>query len=238
VADEASARRVGYGGMILEGALAILVLVAVGSSLPYDDYLSIVWSDGGSNPVLAFALGVGGIIHNSLGISLSMGAIIGILMIEGFVVTTLDSAVRLNRYLFEELWGMIFDRVPRIMTKFWFNSGLSVVIMFLMAYFNAFKLIWPLFGSANQLMAALALIAVSVWLYRRGRKNWFTMIPAIFMVVTTIASLIYLLINTYIPGGNIILIVADIVLLGLAGGVIVLSLKSIAQRRHAAGHVR
>jgi carbon starvation protein len=167
-----------------------------------------------------------------------MGAIIGILMIEGFVVTTLDSAVRLNRYLFEELWGMIFDRVPDVMTKFWFNSGLSVVIMFLMAYFNAFKLIWPLFGSANQLMAALALIAVSVWLYRRGRMNWFTMIPAIFMVVTTIASLIYLLINTYIPGGNNILIVADIVLLGLAGGVIVLSLKSIAQRRHLAGHVR
>lgn len=229
VESESAARRIGYGGMILEGALAILVLVAVGSALPYDDYLQIVWPDKGSNPVLAFSLAVGGIIHNSLGISVSLGAIIGILMIEGFVVTTLDSAVRLNRYLFEELWSMLFRKVPPIMKKFWFNSGLSVLIMFLMAYFNAFKLIWPLFGSANQLMAALALIAISAWLYRRGRKNWFTLIPAVFMVVTTMASLTYLLVNTYLPARKPILIAADIVLLGLAVGVIGLSFKAILE---------
>jgi carbon starvation protein len=234
VKSETAARQVGYGSMILEGALAVLVLVVVGSALPYEDYLQIVWSDEGSNPVLAFSLAVGGIIHHSLGISISLGAIIGILMIEGFVVTTLDSAVRLNRYLFEELWELLFDRVPPILKKFWFNSGLSVVIMFSLAYFNAFKLIWPLFGSANQFMAALALIAVSVWLYRRGRKSWFTMIPAIFMVTTTMASLIYLLINIYLPGGNIILIAADILLLCLAIGVMGLSLKSIVNLRHQA----
>jgi len=232
VASEGAARQVGYGGMILEGALAILVLVAVGSSLPYDDYLRIVWSDQGSNPVLAFSLAVGGLIHHSLGISISIGAIIGILMIEGFVVTTLDSAVRLNRYLFEELWGLLFERVPPLMTRFWFNSGLSVIIMFLMAYFNAFKLIWPLFGSANQFMAALALIAVSVWLYRRGRKNWFTLIPAVFMVVTTMASLVYLLFKTYLPSGNIVLIAADLILLCLAVGVIVLSIKAVIELSH------
>jgi carbon starvation protein len=235
VAGEAAARRIGYGGMILEGGLAILVLVVVAAALPYDDYLQIVWSDAGSNPVLAFSLAVGGIINHSLGISISLGAIIGILMIEGFVVTTLDSAVRLNRYLFEELWGLLFRPVPPIMKKFWFNSGLSVVIMFLLAYFNAFKLIWPLFGSANQFMAALALIAVSVWLYRRGRKSWFTLIPAIFMVTTTMASLIYLLINTYLPSGNFILIAADILLLGLALGVIGLSFKAIIGLRHQSG---
>jgi carbon starvation protein len=236
VASETAARRVGYGGMILEGGLAILVLLAIGSSLPYDDYLKIVWSEAGSNPVLAFALAVGGMIHNSLGISISIGAIFGILMIEGFVVTTLDSAVRLNRYLFEELWAIIFKQVPPIMKKFWFNSGLSVLIMFALAYFNAFKLIWPLFGSANQLMAALALIAVSVWLYRRGRKSWYAMIPAFFMVVTTIASLVYLLINTYLPSGNSFLIAADLLLLGLALGVISLSLKSVLQLQHKTGN--
>jgi carbon starvation protein len=232
VESEAAARRVGYGGMILEGALAVLVLVTIASALPYEDYLKIVWPDKGSNPVLAFSLAVGNLINHSTGISISLGAIMGILMIEGFVVTTLDSAVRLNRYLFEELWGMLFDRVPPLMKRFWFNSGLSVVIMFLMAYFNAFKLIWPLFGSANQFMAALALIAVSVWLYRRGRKNWFTLIPAVFMVITTMASLIYLLINTYLPAGNIVLIAADILLLGLAVGVIGLSFKAIINLRH------
>jgi carbon starvation protein len=232
VSGEGAARQVGFGGMILEGALAILVLVTLASALPYDDYLNIVWQGSASNPVLAFSLAVGGLIHNSLGISVSLGAIIGILMIEGFVVTTLDSAVRLNRYLFEELWALMFSEVPSIMRKFWFNSGLSVVIMFLLAYFNAFKLIWPLFGSANQFMAALALIAVSVWLYRRGRKNWYTLIPAVFMVVTTMASLVYLLINTYLPAGNIILIAADILLLGLAVGVIGLSFKAIISLRH------
>lgn len=233
VASEPAARRVGYGGMILEGALAVLVLTALASSLPYDDYLQIVWPDTGANPVLAFALAVGGLLHHTLGISLSIGAILGILMIEGFVVTTLDSAVRLNRYLFEELWALLFVRVPTVMKKFWFNSGLSVIIMFLLAYFNAFRLIWPLFGSANQLMAALALIAVSVWLCRRGRKSWYTLIPAVFMVTTTIASLVYLLFNTYLPSENIVLIAADILLLSLAVGVIGLSFKAIIElRRH------
>jgi carbon starvation protein len=228
VTSEPAARRVGFGGMILEGALAVLVLVTIGSGLAYHDYLNIVWpAHAASNPVLAFALAVGSIIHHGFGIPISIGAIMGILMIEGFVVTTLDSAVRLNRYLFEELWALLFDHVPAVMSKFWFNSGISVVVMFLLAYFNAFKLIWPLFGSANQLMAALALVAVSVWLYRRGRKSWFTMIPAVFMVTTTIASLIYLLVNTYMPAGNIVLIAADLLLLGLAIGVIGLSFKAI-----------
>lgn len=231
VTSESSARRVGFGGMILEGLLAILVLVVLASALSYDDYIRIVWPEIGSNPVLAFALAVGGMIHHGFGIPVAVGAIIGILMIEGFVVTTLDSAVRLNRYLFEELWALLFDKVPAVMSKFWFNSGLSVVIMFLLAYFNAFKLIWPLFGSANQLMAALALIAVSVWLYRRGRKSWYAMIPAVFMVATTIASLVYLLIRTYLPSGNVVLIGADILLLALALGVIGLSFKAIARLR-------
>jgi carbon starvation protein len=231
--NERTARLVGFGGMTLEGALAILVLVTIGSSIAYGDYMQIVWADKGSNPVLGFALAVGGMVQHGFGIPISIGAILGILLVEGFVVTTLDCAVRLNRYLFEELWGMLFTRVPRLMTKFWFNSGLSVVVMFLFAYFNAFKLIWPLFGSANQLMAALTLIAVSVWLYRRGRKNWFTLMPAVFMVITTIASLIYLLVKIYMPSGNVILIVSDILLLVLALGVIGLSFRSIVDLRRA-----
>ncbi|MFH1699429.1 MAG: carbon starvation CstA family protein, partial [Candidatus Zixiibacteriota bacterium] len=230
VRNESSARKIGFGGMVLEGALAVLVLLALASSLGYSDYLNIVWPDSGSNPVLAFALAVGGLMNGSLGIPISVGAVMGILLIEGFVVTTLDSAVRLNRYLFEEFWSLIFDPVPSLLRKFWFNSGISVIIMFLLAYFNAFRLIWPLFGTANQLMAALALIAVSAWLFRKGRKNWFTLIPAVFMVITTVASLIYLLIMTYLPSGNIVLIIADLILLALSFGVVAISLQSVAGR--------
>lgn len=231
---ESSARKIGFGAMALEGALAVLVLVTVASSLPYADYLTIVWADSGSNPVLAFALAAGGLLHNSLGIPIALGAICGILLIEGFVITTLDAAVRLNRYLFEEFWNLIFPTVPKIMTRFWFNSGLSVVIMFLMAYFNAFKLIWPLFGSTNQLLAALALIAVSVWLNLRGNRSWFTLIPAMFMVATTLASLSILLIGTYLPARNFALIIADSLLIVLSLGVIGLSLKTLRDLRKAA----
>jgi carbon starvation protein len=219
--------------MALEGALAVLVLVTVASSLPYGDYLKIVWPASGSNPVLAFALAAGGLLHSSLGIPIALGAICGILLIEGFVITTLDAAVRLNRYLFEEFWVLVFPTVPKVMTKFWFNSGLSVVIMFLMAYFNAFQLIWPLFGSTNQLLAALALIAVSVWLTLRGRHSWFTIAPAVFMVVTTIASLSILLVGTYIPARNAALITADILLIILSLGVIGLSVRMIRGSRKA-----
>jgi len=230
---ESVARTVGYGGMILEGALALLVILTLGVGLSYGDYLKIVWGESGSNPVLAFALATGGIINRSLGIPIAIGAVAGILLIEGFVVTTLDSAVRLNRYLFEELWDLLYRRVPPIMKKKWFNSALSAIIMFLLAYFNAFLLIWPLFGSANQLMAALALISVSIWLYHHGRRSWYALIPAVIMVVTTSTSLIMLLVQIYLPAGKIVLIVADLLLLGLSLGVVVLSLKAAWKQRLA-----
>jgi carbon starvation protein len=98
-----------------------------------------------------------------------------------------------------------------------------------MSLTNGYKLIWPLFGSTNQLLAALTLIAVTAWLHRAGRKNWFTLIPAIVMIVTTIASLTYCLFNDYLrPPGNTILAVIDILLLGLSFGVIRLSIKKPA----------
>jgi carbon starvation protein len=229
VASESDARRIGFNGMVLEGILAALVLLTIGSSLSSSQYVNIVWSDPAkSNPILAFSLSVGNLINSVFPyVSVALGAVIGILMIEGFVVTTLDSAVRLNRYLFEELWALILgDRVPGFMRKYWFNSGLSVLLMFLLAYFNAFTLIWPIFGSANQLLAALSLIAVSVWLYWRGRRSCFTLVPAIFMVVTTLASLAYLLFDKYLPAGNAILVLADILLILLAFGVIALSVRT------------
>jgi len=148
-------------------------------------------------------------------------------MVEGFVVTTLDTAVRLNRYLFEELWGLIFKTVPSLLKKFIFNSALAVALMWVLAYFNTFAALWPIFGTANQLLAALSLIAVSAWLYMRGRKNLITIIPAIFMILTTTASLLILLFTKYIPQKNVTLLVSDILLLLLSLGVVYLSLKTM-----------
>jgi carbon starvation protein len=151
--------------------------------------------------------------------------VFGILLVEGFVITTLDTAVRLQRYLFEELWQVIFKNVPKIMKSYLFNAALCVVLMYLMAYNNAFLVIWPAFGSANQLLASLALIAVSVWLVNRGINALFTVVPAIFMMVTTIYSLFVLLIEKFLPKGNYALSAFAVVLIVLAIGVIGLAYK-------------
>ena len=150
----------------------------------------------------------------------------GILMVEGFVITTLDVAVRLNRYLFEELWQALAENVVPFLKNFWVNSGLAVILMWFLAYSNTFSALWPIFGTANQLLAALTLIAVSVWLYIRGKKNWFTVWPAVFMILTTVASLVILLWNKYLPQKNYILIGMDLLLLVFAGGVAFLAVRT------------
>lgn len=225
VDKESHVRRIGYGGMVLEGILATLVLVAVATGISFQNYMQIVWPAKGANAILGFSLGMGGIMQQSIGIPIAIGTIFGILMIEGFIITTLDSAVRLNRYLFEELWSFLFKEVPPILKTFWFNSGLSVLIMFYLGYSNAYTVIWPIFGSANQLLAGLALIAVSMWLLYRGKPSWFAVLPAIFMMATTITALYNLLVTKYLPTNNIPLVITDVCLIVLSVGVIILSLK-------------
>jgi carbon starvation protein len=226
--SEKHARTIGYNGMLLESILAACVLLVVGSAFLFPEYKSLVWPDvGRSNPILAFSLGVGKLLNQAFSIPIALGSVFGILMVEGFVVTTLDTAVRLNRYLFEELWGLIFKKVPYLFKNFLFNSALAVALMWVLAYFNTFAALWPIFGTANQLLAALSLIAVSTWLYVRGKKNLITVIPAIFMILTTTASLLILLFTKYLPQMNVTLLVADILLLLLSLGVIYLSLRTM-----------
>jgi carbon starvation protein len=228
ISKESEVKVIGYGGMLLEGLLAIGVLIAVGCGIAFSDYTNIVFptiAGAKSNPILAFAAGAGGLLDKAFAIPPVYGTIFGILLVEGFVVTTLDTAVRLNRYLFEELWQVIFKNVPKIMQSYLFNALLCVVLMYIMAYKNAFLVIWPIFGSANQLLASLALIAVSVWLVNKKKTAWFTILPAIFMLLTTIYSLIVLLLEKYLPKKNYMLSVVDILLIILSIGVIYLAFK-------------
>lgn len=228
VSSECDARFIAFGGMILESLLAVGVLLAIFGGLKFHDYMSIVYPTTAgmkSNPILAFSSGLGGILQKGLGIHAVYGTIFGILLVEGFVVTTLDTAVRLNRYLIEELWSFIFKKVPKFLKSYVVNAFIAVALMFLLAYKNTYNIIWPVFGSANQLLAALTMIAISVWLVRRGKPFWFNLLPAIFMMVTTIAALIFLLEKNYLPTKNYPLVAADILLLLLSGGVIILSAK-------------
>lgn len=226
--SEHSARGVGYGGMLLESVLSVLVIVAVAAGLTQEQYQGMVYPSApgaGSNPVLAFAMGMGGLIHRGMGIPMEYGTVFGMLMVEGFIVTTLDTAARLNRYLLEELWSVLFRTPPRVLRSHLFNASLIAGLMFLLCYTNTFKHIWPIFGSANQLMAAVTMVVVSVWLASRSRPSWFATLPALFMMATTLVSLWQLLVGKYIPGHKYPLIATDVVLMILALGIIVLALR-------------
>ena len=225
---ERASRGVGYGGMLLEAVLAVLVVIAVAAGLTLDQYRNLVYPSApgaGSNPVLAFAMGMGALVHRGLGIPMEYGTVFGMLMVEGFIVTTLDTASRLNRYLLEELWSVLFRTTPRLLRNHLFNATLVAGLMFFLCYTNTFKHIWPIFGSANQLMAALTMVVVSVWLASRSRPAWFAVWPALFMMVTTLVSLWRLLVDKYLPGGKYPLMAADILLMLLAVGVIFLALR-------------
>jgi carbon starvation protein len=208
--------------------------------LGYTGYHSIVWPETGrGNAPLAFALGIGKTLEQGFGLSPVYGTLFGILLLEGFVITTIDTFVRLTRYLFEELWTTLFTDPPALFRSRAFNSLLTVGAMVFLAFTNGYKTIWPIFGSANQLLAALTLIAVTAWLVREGRRYLFAAIPAGFMLVTTFASLT-LLLPPYIRDGNWALVAADLALYGLALGVVALTLRFFAaeRRRRISGTAR
>lgn len=237
IAKETDARKVGYLAMIGESVLALAVTLAVSTGVSYAAYQSVLVRpadaalDWKPNPVLAFGLGVAGICEQGLGIPQWLGIVFGLLMVEGFVLDTLDVSIRLNRYLLEEVWSFLFRRVPALLRNFWFNAGLSVIFMIALAINSTAEKLWPIFGSGNQLLAALSLLAVSLWLYRARKPVWFTLIPGLLVGVTTIASLTQLLFRRYLPAGNHLLSVTAVALLVLSLGVIVLMLRSFGRAR-------
>jgi len=222
VESEGHTQAIGFGGMLLEGLLAVCVVSVIAAGLKFSDYVNLVFPAdiSRSNPILAFALASANILKQGLGIPPAFGAVFGILLVEGFVITTLDTAVRLNRYLFEELWAAVFKAPPKIFKSYFFNSFLAVGLMLFLGYTNAYITIWPIFGTGNQLLAALTLIAISAWLMVRGKPAWFTIIPALFMIATTFASLLLLLFTKYLPAANYPLIFANLLLIGLSVGVV------------------
>jgi carbon starvation protein len=240
VPRESDVKRIGYGGMILESFLAILVIAAVGSMLPHGEYMNLVYpADPGvrSNPVLAFALAAGRIIHLAIPfIPISISVVIGILLLEGFVVTTLDAAVRLCRLLIEEFWRFVYaGNPPAVMRAPHFNSAIAVALMLVFALNSMLKQMWPIFGAGNQLIGALALTSVSVWLVQRARHTLYAVMPATFMVITTIAALFIQIRNNFAPGGNLLLGFAACGLLFLSVGVVVVGVSRFAQAVQAPG---
>ncbi|MFN4197153.1 MAG: carbon starvation protein A [Caldimicrobium sp.] len=232
ISRESDARRVGYGAMLLESMLSLGVILAIGAGIAYSTYKEIVYPQvGKGNPVLAFALGAGSLVEKALSIPSYIGLIIGILMLEGFIITTLDTAVRLGRLILEELWGTLFKNPPKVILSHYFNAAIIVIVTFFLAYKNGYAKVWPVFGASNQLLAALALISISLWLTMMKKPKVFTTIPALFLLVTTVCALAYSLIKKFIPAGNTPLIVITIILLLLAVIVFIIAIAKYVQYR-------
>ncbi len=191
--DEASGKLIGFGGMVTEAALAGLVIFIAAGVLVWDptgaesqfgfQYLMTSVGD----PIKAFAIGYGRIISSLPGITLAIGSFFGMVMLNAFVLTTLDTGTRLGRLIFSELLG---KKVPLFKNR-WLASSIILVFAGLMGATEGYKAIWPVFGASNQLVAALALIVVSSYLVAIKRPKKYTLYPAYFMLLTTLAALFY-----------------------------------------------
>lgn len=232
IARESDCRRIGYGAMLLESLLAVVVLVAVAAMLTPGEYLDVVYpADGPSNPMLGFALGTGRLVNLAFPfIPIAVAVVFGILMVEGFVVTTLDTSVRLCRYMFEECWTFAFgERTPAWLRHPLVNTALAVGLMLFFALSGTVRQMWPVFGAGNQLIGALSLITVTVWLAQRARQHLFALLPAAFMVVTTFAALLVLVRGNFGAGGNPVLGLTAGALFFLAVGVVVVGVSRLAR---------
>ena len=228
VDKETDAHLVGYGGMLLEGVVAVLALSTV-MILPADSALSK------QPPDKIFGVGVGRFLHE-LGVPLQFAVTFGMLAFATFVYDTLDVATRLARYLFTEFTGWrtrtggIVGTVASLGLPFWFvaqtaKDASGKVI-------PAYQVIWPLFGSTNQLLAGLTLTGLVLWLAKTGKPKllqWLVAIPMVFMMGMT-ASALVLQIGS---APNKVMLSVAIVLLALAAWITFEALASVIGRRHA-----
>ncbi|MBN2529061.1 MAG: carbon starvation protein A [Deltaproteobacteria bacterium] len=210
---ESHGRPVVFGAMITEGALAVLALLAVGAGITWNGDVSPadVTSQIATNPIGAFARGFAVFTEGFLG---KFGFVFGVVMINAFVLTTLDTSVRLSRFVTTELAG---PKVPALKNRF--GATLLVCGAALgLALTGSVTTLWKMFGASNQLVASLAMIVVSVYLMKEKRPAVYTLVPALFMLATTCGALIWQLIGflgTDGPG-HVTLTIAAIVLLTLA----------------------
>lgn len=192
--NEKDAQPIAYGGMLIECALAIISLCAVG----------YIWANYASGetvtPTVVFATGISRMLGTipGLGGTEKIAYTLLVLTVSVFCLTSLDTATRLARYMFQEFWlepGQTHKDATgykKTLTNPFVATLITVVLgigLGLTGYAN----IWPLFGAANQLLAALGLLAVATWLGQAGKNNKMFLFPMAFMLIVTITSLCFTL---------------------------------------------
>ncbi len=220
LSNELDALLVGYGGMLTEGAvssMAVILPVSLAWSAPELYKLGVLKA--GENmlslsPLDRFLVGYGymsGEVIHRLGGSFATGyhvfKLFAAIALASFVLTTLDTATRLARFAWQEMFDWLSTKSPplhKFLTNRWFASFLVVLIGGAMAYpvvklggslQPAYKILWPAFAGVNQLLAALALLTAALWVYMvlktRGSTNWLIQVPAWFLWITVTAGLIW-----------------------------------------------
>ncbi|MBB6453347.1 carbon starvation protein [Salirhabdus euzebyi] len=194
---ETDARFVGYLGAIGEGALALIAIIAVVTFFPSIDEFTATYS--GFTAANGAGLGTfiqgAGQLATGLGIPAVVASTIVSVIVVSFAATTLDSSVRLMRYIIAEL-GLEYNIKP--MTKTHVATTIAVVSSAALTLLpegpNGFGsggyLLWPLFGTSNQLLAGISLLLIAIWLKRQGRNYMPAFIPMVFLLFMTMWAMI------------------------------------------------
>jgi carbon starvation protein len=176
---ESHCRSVGYGAMLLEGFVAVIALATV---------MIATNAEAAKGAGLVYAQGLGRFLTVLIGEqNLLFATTFGAMAFSTFVFDTLDVTTRLGRYILQELTGRHSKLSGAITT------AVMVIVPFLWlrsAGTGAWRTFWVLFGTSNQLLAALSLLGISVWLKRSGKRAWYTWAPMVFVMVITLWSLV------------------------------------------------
>ena len=201
---ETDARFVGYLGSSGEGSLALVAIIAATAGFATLGDWEAMYSEFGNGGMTAFVQGGARIVSAGVGISTEFAATLLAVMAVLFAGTTMDAGVRLQRYIVQE-WGTIYN-IPILQNGY--VATVAAVTACLLLAFGAGgpsgeggMLIWPLFGTTNQLLAGLTLLIISVILVKLGRPVRYTLVPMVFITTMALAAAIYQLGNLYREGG-------------------------------------
>jgi carbon starvation protein len=187
VSNEKDMPMIGYGAMVVESLLGIVALVVVGA-------VAVGGTKPEGTPFAIFSSGVAGFLEK-LGVPVQVATVFMTMCVSALALTSLDSVARIGRMSFQELfYGDSTDPekmtpAQRVLTNKYFATVITLFFGYLLTL-GGYNNIWPLFGSANQLLAAMVLIALAVFLKTTGRTGWTLYIPMFVMLAVTFTALV------------------------------------------------
>ena len=187
VSDEKDMPMIGYGAMVVESLLGIVALVVVGA-------VAVGGTKPEGTPFAIFSSGVAGFLEK-LGVPVQVATVFMTMCVSALALTSLDSVARIGRMSFQELfYGESTDPkqmtpAQRVLTNKYFATVITLFFGYLLTL-GGYSNVWPLFGSANQLLAAMVLIALAVFLKTTGRTGWTLYIPMFVMLAVTFTALV------------------------------------------------